>query len=310
MGRSFYEKSESARRLYDSANEVLGWDLKGVSFYGPASELERPECAQCSLYVHEFVAASELVRTNPDLRVSAVAGLSLGELTALAMAGVYDFATGLRIVAERARLMGECAKQAPGTMAAVVGATEAQLEGLIAACNIEIANRNCPGQVVVSGTEAGIENAAGIASALGQYGVLPLRVKLPGHSRLMLPAAEKFQNFLEGVAFNNPTCEVYANVSGELARTGEEIKGNLVRQLYSAVLWEKSFRAMIGAGVDRFWECGSGGVLRKIAQRIDRSARVRSVGEASDLRESSPEVPSRKRSGMGGFGLTLSPSQM
>lgn len=283
MGKSFYDASADARALYDLANAVLGWDIKQLSFEGPAGELTQTKVCQPALYVQGFAAATLLKKAAPTLEVAAVEGLSLGELTALAVAGVYDFSTGLRLVAERGRLMQECCEATSGTMAAVIGADRAKVAELCTACDIDMANLNCPGQIVVSGSKDGVAAAIAAAPSMGIKKVIALTVAGAYHSRLMKPAAEKFEQYLAGVEFKAPQITVYTNVTGKTITSPAEIKASLVRQIYSPVLWEDCFRAAVASGINDFYECGMGGVLTGMAKKIEPSAKVTLISEWGQL---------------------------
>jgi [acyl-carrier-protein] S-malonyltransferase len=283
MGKSFYDSDPSARAVYDLANSVLGWDLKTLSFEGPAESLTETKVCQPALYTQGFVAYTLLKAANPGLEIAAVGGLSLGELTALAAAGVYDFATGLKIVAQRGKLMQECCEATSGAMAAVMGADRSLVAELAQKCDIDVANFNCPGQIVVSGSKEGIEKAVQVAPEMGIKRVIPLKVAGAYHSRLMRSAAEAFEKFLAGIDFKAPSCPVYTNVTGAVESTPAEIKANLVKQITSSVKWEDDFRAMVNAGVGCFYECGIGGVLTGLAKKIDANVPVTLVSEFSAI---------------------------
>jgi [acyl-carrier-protein] S-malonyltransferase len=287
MGRSLCEASPAARALYDEAARVLGWDLARVSFEGPESELTQTKICQPALYVHGLAIAAALREAGrwPDARFAL--GLSLGEVTACAAAGVFDFAAGLRIVAERGRLMQEACERGAGAMAAVVGQDRAKVRELCLEFGIEAANFNAPGQIIISGARAGVEAAVAAAKARGAKKVVLLNVAGAYHSRLMEPARAAFEDFLKSVPFATPRMAVFSNTTGSAVETPDEIKAALARQVVSPVLWEDCMRAARAAGATEFWELGPGAVLAGLARRTDKSWPVKSIAEFSDLQTTS-----------------------
>lgn len=285
MGRSLYENSAAARALYDEANRVLGWDLAKVSFEGPETELTQTKVCQPALFVHGLA----LVATLRELgRLPAGApqfglGLSLGELTAYCAAGVYDFPTGLKIVAERGRLMQQACEQTSGGMAAIIGEERAKVQELCLEFDIEAANFNAPGQIIVSGEKTKVEAAVGAARERGIKKVMPLNVAGAYHSRLMEPARAAFAAYLEPVAFAAPRFGVFTNTTGQAISDPAAIKSALVRQVVSSVLWEDCMRSAAAAGATAFWEFGPGGVLAGLARRTDKAWPVRSCAEFTEL---------------------------
>jgi [acyl-carrier-protein] S-malonyltransferase len=284
MGRTLYSGSPAARAVYDEADRVLGWSVTRVSFEGPDAELTQTAICQPALYVHgmALVAALREVRGG-DVRPSHALGLSLGELTACAAAGVFDFQTGLRIVAERGRLMQQACGMKSGGMAAILGEERPAVLALCREFDIDAANFNAPGQVIVSGEKEKVGAAVEAAKARGLKKILPLNVAGAYHSRLMEPAREAFARFLEPLVFSAPRNPVFANATGAAAAEPGEIKANLVLQVVSPVLWEDCMRAAVAAGATEFLELGPGGVLAGLARRTDRGWRVRSISEFEDL---------------------------
>jgi len=283
MGKSFYEASPIVRGMYDLAHSVLGYDLKKVCFEGPAEELTQTKVCQPALYVHGFAAWTLLKDAMPVAEVAAVAGLSLGELTALAAADVFDFATGLRVVAMRGRLMQEACESTNGTMASVIGGSRAQVTELCAAYDIDMANLNCPGQIVISGEKSKVQAAVAAGAGMGFKKIIPLNVAGAYHSRLMQGAADKFAKFLQDVNFKAPKFAVFTNTTGQQVKTPEEIKAALVKQVTHSVLWEDCFRNAAALGVEQFYECGVGGVLTGLAKRIEPNAKVSAIATIQEL---------------------------
>ncbi|MBI5769014.1 MAG: ACP S-malonyltransferase [Verrucomicrobia bacterium] len=285
MGRSLYEQSAAARALYDEAGRVLGWDLAKVSFEGPEAELTQTKVCQPALFVHGLAALAAMRESGkvPAGAPQFALGLSLGELTAYCAAGVYDFATGLRIVAERGRLMQQACEQSVGGMAAIIGEERAKVYELCKEFDIEAANFNAPGQIVVSGEKAKVDAAVAGAKARGMKKVMPLTVAGAYHSRLMEPARAAFEAFLAGITFAAPKFAVFTNTTGAAISDPTQIKAALVKQVVSSVLWEDCMRSATAAGATGFWEFGPGGVLAGLARRTDRAWAVKSFSEFSDL---------------------------
>jgi [acyl-carrier-protein] S-malonyltransferase len=286
MGRSLYENSERAKALYDEADEVLGWNLSGICFEGPDEKLTETKVCQPALYVHGYALFSILKERGKLDDLTAACGLSLGELTALAAAGVYDFATGLKLVAERGRLMQEACDATEGGMASVIGGEPSAVEELCSEFDVEIANLNCPGQIVISGEKgkvlAAVENSGGRGFKL----VKLLNVAGAYHSRLMVAARDAFTGFIEDFDFKAPEIAVYSNVTGGRVSDPAEIKDCLVKQVVSSVRFEDCLRnAASENGVADFYECGPGKVLAGLARRTDRELNVTAVSEFGELPE-------------------------
>jgi len=283
MGRSLPESSAAARALYDEAAQVLGWDLAKVSFEGPEADLTQTGVCQPALFVHGLAVQAALREKGLLPEVSFALGLSLGEVTACAAAGVFDFATGLRIVAERGRLMQAACEQSAGAMAAVIGEAREPVAALCAEFGIEAANFNAPGQIIISGEQAGVAAAVAAAKERGMKKVIPLNVAGAYHSRLMEPARAAFAAFLGGIVFAPPRFPIFTNTTGQVVAEPAAIRAALVRQVVSPVLWEDCMRAAAAAGATEFWELGPGAVLSGLARRTDKAWKVRSFSEAADL---------------------------
>lgn len=285
MGRSLCEGSTAARALYDEANAVLGWDLKKLSFEGPEADLTQTKACQPALFVHGLAllaALREAGKPGAGEPTHAL-GLSLGEVTAYCAAGVFDFATGLRIVAERGRLMQQACEQTTGGMAAIIGEDRAKVQELCRDFDIEAANFNAPGQIIVSGEKSKVAAAVAAAKDRSIKKVMPLNVAGAYHSRLMEPARAAFAAFLEGVTFSAPRFTVFTNTTGQAVHEPAAIKAALVKQVVSSVLWEDCMRAAAAAGASEFWELGPGGVLSGLARRTEKSWNVKSFSELADL---------------------------
>jgi len=283
MGRSLYENSDIARALYDEANATLGWDLKQICFEGPDEALTETKVCQPALYVQGFAIFSILKDRGRLAEVKAACGLSLGELTALAAAGVYDFATGLKLVAERGRLMQEACDATKGGMAAVIGGTPDEVAAFCEEFDIEIANLNCPGQIVISGDNEKVLEAVGASK--GRFKLCkPLNVAGAYHSRLMVSARDAFAEFIEDFEFRTPEIAVYTNVSGERVSEPALIKECLVKQVVSSVRFEDCLRSMASEnGLSDFYECGPGKVLAGFAKRTDKVLNVSPFSEYEEI---------------------------
>lgn len=285
MGKSLYDNSEVAKALYDEANEVLGWDLKSLCFDGPDEALTETKVCQPALYVQGYALFSVLKERGKLGDLKAACGLSLGELTALAAAGVYDFATGLRLVAERGRLMQLACDATKGGMAAVIGGTPEDVQAFCDEFDIQIANLNCPGQIVISGDNVKVLEA--VAASKGRFKLCkPLNVAGAYHSRLMESARDSFAEFIKDFDFKAPEIVVYTNVTGEQVSEPQAIKDALVSQVVSSVRFEDNLRNMAAEnGIEQFYECGPGKVLAGFAKRIDKSLLVTPMSEFEEIPE-------------------------
>jgi [acyl-carrier-protein] S-malonyltransferase len=285
MGRSLYDHSPAARALYAEANHVLGWDLAKVSFEGPEAELTQTKVCQPALFVHGLASLAAMREAGkvPAGEPAMALGLSLGELTAYCAAGVFDFPIGLKIVAERGRLMQLACEQTTGAMAAIIGEDRAKVQDLCRDFDIEAANFNAPGQIIVSGEKARVGAAVTAAKERGMKKVMPLNVAGAYHSRLMEPARSAFATFLEPIPFATPKIKVFTNTTGQAVSDPAAIKAALVKQVVSSVLWEDCMRSAASAGATEFWEFGPGGVLAGLARRTEKSWPVKSFAEFAEI---------------------------
>lgn len=283
MGKSLYENSAAARALYDEANRVLGWELTKISFEGPDADLTQTKVCQPALFVHGLALHAALKEQGKLPEISYALGLSLGEVTALTAAGVFDFATGLKVVAERGRLMQVACEQTVGGMAAIVGEERATVAALCSEFDVEAANFNAPGQIIISGEKAKIEAAVAAAKARGIKKAMQLNVAGAYHSRLMVPARDAFAKFLETVSFAVPKFTVFTNTTGQAVSSPDDIRAALVKQVVSSVLWEDCMRSASAAGATEFLELGMGGVLAGLARRTEKTWVVKSMAEFADI---------------------------
>jgi len=283
MGKSLYDQSPAARAVFDEADRVLGWSLTKICFEGPDADLTQTKVCQPALFVHGLALLSALREQGKLPEVQFALGLSLGEITAYTAAGVFDFATGLRVVAERGRLMQVACEQSLGGMAAIVGEDRAKVAELCGEFDIEAANFNAPGQIIVSGEKAKIEAAVAAAKGRGWKKVMPLNVAGAYHSRLMEPARAAFAAFLQSVSFAAPRFTVFTNTTGQAIGAPDDLRAALVKQIVSSVRWEDCMRSAAAAGATEFWELGVGGVLAGLARRTEKTWVVKSYSEFADL---------------------------
>lgn len=283
MGKRLYESLPAARRLYDRAGEILGYDLAKLCFEGPPEQLDSTVFSQPALFVTSLAALESLRAESPEvvLACEATAGLSLGEYTAMVFAGVMDFEDGLVLVQERGAAMQEAADATPSGMVSILGLERSQVEELCRRVRgddiLEVANLLCPGNIVISGTNAACERAAEAAPAAGAMKAVPLAVAGAFHTPIMRPADQRLAEVLATVPMRRPKIMVVSNVDARPHDDPEEIRRLLVRQVLAPVLWEDSMRYLISQGFDRFYEVGPGRVLRGLLKRIDRSISCQSV---------------------------------
>lgn len=283
MGRDLAEQFPAARELFDRATAALGYDLAQVCFAGPEAELTKTENAQPGIYLVSW-AALELLRTRvPGLAFQATAGLSLGEFTALAAAGALAFEDGLRVVRARGRFMQEACEATRGGMAAVIGLDEAPTREVCAAAGVELANLNCPGQLVISGDADGIAQAVELAKARGAKKAIPLPVAGAYHSRLMASAQPKLAAELARIGVRASQVPVIANVTAQPHGGPDEIRAQLVEQVTSPVRWEEGIRHLVAQGFTRFIELGPGRALTGFMKRIAPEAQALNVADAASL---------------------------
>jgi [acyl-carrier-protein] S-malonyltransferase len=289
MGKDLVEKYPVADALFSKADAVLGFALSEVMFEGPEEELVRTSRCQPALYVHGLACLEILKELVPGLQLTAAAGLSLGEFTAHAAAGTFDFESGLRLVHQRGRYMEDDANAVGGTMAAMVGGTEDSVRSLAAEAGVDVANLNAPGQIVLSGTREGVAAAIAGAKAHGIKIAKELEVAGAYHSRLMQTAQGKLAAVLAEVSIEEPEIPVICNVEARAVSGADDIRGTLERQVTGSVRWSESMELLTGQGKMFFVELGPGGVLAGLMRRIDRNAQVLRVGDVAGL-EAAAEV--------------------
>lgn len=286
MGKEFYDQFPEVKELFQQANDLLNKDITSLMFEGPAESLTETENAQPALLLTSI--AIHTLLTKAEISPVMTVGHSLGEYSALVAAGALTLESALPLVATRGKLMEEAFPKGQGTMAAVLGLSQAKIEDAIKGITneiVDIANLNCPGQIVISGSKAGIEEASTLLKEHGAKRVLPLNVSGPFHSRLMKSANEEFANYLKEVEIRDAAIPVYANVSAHPVIASSEIKDLLIKQLYSPVRFEESIHRMLEQDVDAFVEVGNGKVLSGLLRKIDRKAQTFAVQDMKSMDE-------------------------
>ena len=285
MAKDLAAAHPTARALFDRANESLGYNLATICFEGPETELTKTEHAQPAIYLVGWIALQLLRERCPGFTFEAAAGLSLGEFTALAAAGVFSFENGLKLVRARGRFMQEACETSRGTMAALIGIDEAATRTVCQETGVEIANLNCPGQIVISGSSDAIVSACKLAQERGAKRALPLNVAGAYHSRLMAPAQPKLRASLQSLQLVSPTVPVVSNVTARPHGAVAMIAPVLVDQVVSTVRWEDSIRWLLSLGFDQFIELGPGTALSGFMKRIEKGARMFNVGDVASLEQ-------------------------
>lgn len=268
MGKELYDSYPQAKILFDQANDILGFRITDILFAGTDEDLKQTKVTQPAVFLHSVIKALTLGDAfAPDM----VAGHSLGEFSALVAANVLSFEDGLRLVSKRALAMQAACELQPSTMAAVLGLEDAKVVEVLSTIQDEIvvaANFNCPGQLVISGSIKGVEQACEALKLAGAKRALPLKVGGAFHSPLMEPAREELAQAIESTTFANPRCPIYQNVPACAVTSAEEIKHNLIAQLTAPVRWTESVRAMVQDGATHFVELGPGNVLQGLVKKI------------------------------------------
>lgn len=283
MGRDLAERFDVVRDLFARADEGLGFSLTEKMFDGPSAELTRTSICQPALYVHGLACLEILKAEVPDLEIAGVAGLSLGEFTAHAAAGTFDFETGLDLVAQRGRFMEEATAATQGSMAALIGGEEEDVRRLAADCDVDVANLNAPGQIVVSGAKEGIARVVETYESYGIRIAQELDVAGAYHSRLMMPAQEKLAAVLADLGLANPVIPVACNVEAREVSEPAEIRATLEAQVSGSVRWSECVQHFIGKGEDLFIELGPGRVLAGLMRRIDREKTTLSFSDVESF---------------------------
>lgn len=288
MGRDLYDNFDSAKAVFEQADEAVGFPLSRLCFEGPEHELRQTINAQPALVTVSFAclrAIHEVGGSNGLLPPAFVAGHSLGEYTALAVAGVLDFATTVYLARERGRLMWEAGLNRPGSMVAIIGLDEASLAEVCQETETWIANVNCPGQLVISGAKENLTQAADLAKAKGALRVIPLQVSGAFHTPLMQSAVDGMAEIIANLPFNRPAVPIIANTTAEPLTTAELIKEELLKQLCNGIQWQRSVEYMVNDGVSTFIEIGPEKVLTGLIRRINRDVKTVNIGDVEAIRD-------------------------
>ena len=268
MGKDLYDNSALAKELFDRANKILGFDITSLMFSGTDDDLKQTKVTQPAVFLHSVIMAKVLGdKFQPDM----TAGHSLGEFSALVAAGALSFDDGLTLVSKRAQAMQKACELNPSTMAAIIGMEDAVIEQVCSEIDgIVPANYNCPGQLVISGTNEGIDKAIARFTEMGAKRALKLSVSGGFHSPMMEPARAELEKAINEVSFSAPVCPVYQNVTANPVTDPAEIKKNLVAQLTSPVRWTQTIQNMIANGLTEIVEVGPGAVLQGLMRKINR----------------------------------------
>ena len=266
MGKNLYDSSDSARQMFDKANEILGFEITKIMFEGTDEALKQTNVTQPAIFLHSVILASTIEGFKPDM----VAGHSLGEFSALVTAGALSFEDGLKLVSQRADAMQRACEINPSTMAAILNLEDKVVEDICAAIDgvVVAANYNCPGQLVISGSIEAVTEACEQLKAAGAKRALILPVGGAFHSPFMEPAREELAQAIANTRFSTPICPIYQNVNAQPSSDVESIKANLIAQLTAPVRWTQSVQNMVADGATKFIECGPGKVLQGLIKKI------------------------------------------
>ena len=286
MGKDLFGSSEVARNIFLEADKVLGFPLSKLCFEGPEEELRLTNNAQPALLTMSIAVYQAAIQVNEHTKITTptlVAGHSLGEYSALVLAGVLDFSSAVYLASERGRLMFDAGQKVPGSMAAIIGLDEAVVQSLCQESGTWLANINCPGQLVISGERASIEKAIDLAKAKGAARAIPLQVSGAFHSPLMQPAVEGLSNAMAKLNFKDAAIPVIGNVSALPLVSSRDIKDELLQQLCNSVQWQRSVEYMVKNGTSVIVEIGAGNVLAGLVKRIDKTVRSVNIGNMAEL---------------------------
>lgn len=288
MGQQLAADFSSARDIFQEADHILDFELSRIAWQGPQEALDDTLNTQPALLVHSYAALKVLEEQFPGIQPVAVAGHSMGELSALLAAGAIEFKDGLELVRRRGELMKEAGEKSPGGMAAVLGLSIDALERICDSTSrggeiVQIANDNCPGQVVISGADQALERAMSAAKEAGARRVVRLAVSIAAHSPLMINAQDQFSEAVSSAFIRDPRVPIIGNVSAEPLVTRGDIQADLNAQLNSRVRWTETIQHLLSSGINTFIEVGNNAVLTGLLKRIDRSALGFSFGEPADL---------------------------
>jgi [acyl-carrier-protein] S-malonyltransferase len=281
MGHDLYDNYPAAKAVFDQADKVLGIPISRLCFEGPEDELRQTINAQPALVTSSFACLEAIREAGSNILPppAFIAGHSLGEYTALAVAGVFDFSTAVYLARERGRLMHEAGLARPGSMAAIIGMDEAPLAEICRETDTWIANINCPGQLVISGDINNLNRATELAKEKGAQRAIPLQVSGAFHTPLMQPAFDGMSRAIARLSFKEPSIPVIGNTTAQPLATAESVKKELLDQLCNCVQWQRSVEYMIDKGVTTFIEIGPGRVLTGLIRRINRDVETMNIGD-------------------------------
>ncbi len=273
MGKELYDASEKAKELFNTANDILGFDITNIMFNGTEEELKQTKVTQPAIFIHSVTSANV---NAAEVKPGMVAGHSLGEFSALVASGVLSFENGLKLVSKRAMAMQKACEANPSAMAAIIGLDDHTIEKVCDEIDEIVipANYNCPGQIVISGSNNGIDQAIEKLAKAGAKRALKLNVGGAFHSSLMEPARAELEEAINNAGFSAPVCPVYQNFDALPSTDPEKIKEKLIAQLTNPVKWTQTIKNMIGDGAQSFTEVGPGKVLQGLIKKIDRNAQV------------------------------------
>lgn len=283
MGKDWAESSDTVRKMAAQADEALGFSISKIMFEGPDEELTKTSRCQPALFLHGLMALALVKERLPNLQPVAAAGLSLGEFTAHVAAGTFTLEDGLRLVARRGEYMEEACNATKGAMAALIGGDEEKVRELAAAADVDVANLNAPGQIVLSGSDAGIDDAVAKAKEFGIRRAIKLNVAGAYHSRLMQSAKEKLAAQLVATPVTEPAMPVVCNFSASVVSDAAEIRHSLECQVTGSVRWTESIQKLISMGHRNFLELGPGKVIAGLLGKIDKDVTVHSIEDLASL---------------------------
>lgn len=288
MGKTLAAEYSDAKNLFEEANAILGFTLSTLMWDGPEAELNETVNTQPALFIHSIASFQTFSRLFPNFEPASVAGHSLGELSALTASGALSFSDGLRLVRKRGELMKRAGELAPGGMAAILGVDIPTLDKVCAEAStdgewVQVANDNCPGQVVISGAKTAVERAMAGAKAAGAKRALPLAVSIAAHSPLMATIQEEWNQAVDAVAMNAPKIPVTGNVHASALKTAEDARTDIKAQMQSRVRWTDSIKVMSEMGIKSFVEVGTGSVLGGLIKRIASDAVNYPLGNPQDF---------------------------
>ncbi len=283
MGKDLQENSEAAAKIFAKADEVLGWSVSDVCFNGPEDKLKESIYCQPAIYTMSVACLETFKEKNPNVTPIALAGLSLGEYAALYASGAFSFEEGLKLLVHRSKFMNEACKENNGSMASVLGGDVEVIQNVCNEVSIDVANYNCPGQIVISGEADSVGKAVDLLKEKGVKRAIQLNVAGAFHSKLMKSAGEKLATVLKEADIQNPQIPVYQNYIGNEVKTDCEIRKNLANQVMGSVRWEECIKKMIEQGSEQFIEFGPGNVLTGLLKRTDKTINRVNINSIASL---------------------------